>query len=159
MVKIIFWCFFLLPWLSLFFLKSSTIRRYMPVALLATVINTIVYQIAWTHHWWRYKETLFSWDKIAQVHTVYGVFLIGTIWIFFFTYRKFWIYLLVNLIIDSMYSFGFGALWRKLGITEGGKNYSPLYSVLIMLVISVILFIYQMWQEGRIGKGNEKSIS
>ena len=59
MVKIIFWCFFLLPWISLFFLKSSIIRRYMPVALLATVINTIVYQIAWAYHWWRYKKLFF----------------------------------------------------------------------------------------------------
>lgn len=29
------------------FLDRSAIRRYFPAALLATVINTIIYQIAW----------------------------------------------------------------------------------------------------------------
>ncbi|MEH7333503.1 hypothetical protein V7161_12750 [Neobacillus drentensis] len=155
MIKLVLWAFFLVPWLSLFFLKNSAIRRYMPVALLATVINTIFYQVAWTHGWWKYKETLFSWDKVAQVHTVYGVFLVGTIWIFYFTFRKFWIYFVVNLITDCIYSFGFRALWKKLGITASGGNLSPLEGIMYMTLISITLFIYQLWQEGLFGGENK----
>ncbi|WP_223588329.1 hypothetical protein [Neobacillus bataviensis] len=155
MINLIFWAFFLVPWLSLFFLKNSAIRRYMPVALFATVINTIFYQIAWTYGWWKYKETLFSWDKVAQVHTVYGVFLVGTIWIFYFTFRKFWIYFLVNLITDCIYSFGFRALWKKLGITTSGGNLSPLEGIMYMTLISITLYIYQLWQEGLFGRENK----
>ncbi|WP_423800810.1 hypothetical protein [Neobacillus sp. SAB-20_R2A] len=155
MVKLILWAFFLLPWLSLFFLKNSAIRRYMPVALFATVINTIMYQVAWTYDWWKYKETLFPWDKVAQIHTVYGVFLVGTIWIFYFTFRKFWIYFFVNLIIDCIYSFGFRALWKKLKITTSAGNLSPLEGIVIMTIIAIALYVYQVWQEGLIGGENK----
>jgi hypothetical protein len=152
MVKLVLWSFFLLPWISLFFMKNSAIRRYMPVALFATVINTIIYQIAHTYDWWKYQETLFSWDKVAQIHTVYGVFLVGTLWIFYFTFRNFRLYVIVNLIVDCIYSFGFRALWKKLNITTATGNLSSLEGILIMTIISISLYIYQMWQEGLIGK-------
>jgi hypothetical protein len=155
MVKIVLWAFFLLPWISLIFMKKPAIRRYMPVALFATLINTIIYQVAWTYDWWKYKETLFSWDKVVQMHTVYGFFLVGTIWIFYFTFRKFWLFVIVNLIVDCIYSFGFRALWKKLKITTATANLSPLEGVLLMTIISLILYIYQMWQEGLIGGKNK----
>lgn len=149
------WSFFIIPWISLLFLDRTTIRRYMPVALFATVINTLLYQVAWTYDWWKYKETLFPWDKVAQVHTVYGVFLVGTIWIFALTFRKFWVYFIANLLVDSVYAFGFRALWKKLGITTAGGNLPPYGSLLIMTAIGITLYLYQMWQEGIIGGGNE----
>lgn len=137
MLKVIMWLFFILPWLSLLLMNKLALRRYMPVALLATVMNTIVYQMAWKFGWWKYKESLYAWDKIAQVHTVYGVFLVGTLWIFRFTYRKFWLYALVNLGLDTIYAFGLRVLWKKLGITSGG-NLSPTGSLSIMIVMAVI---------------------
>jgi hypothetical protein len=158
MVKLVLWSFFLIPWISLFFLNNlnkSALRRFMPVALFATVINTIMYQVAWTYDWWKYKETLFAWDKVAQIHTVYGVFLIGTIWIFYLTFDKFWAYLIVNLIVDCIYSFGFRTLWKKLKITTAGGNLSPLEGILIMTIIAIILYGYQKWQEGQIGGENK----
>lgn len=151
MVELVLWSFFIIPWISLIFLhklNKDAVRRYMPVALFATVINTIFYQIAWTYDWWKYKETLFAWDKVAQIHTVYGVFLVGTIWIFYFTFGKFWLYFIVNLIIDCIYSFGFRALWRKLKITTAGGNLTPLEGILIMTFIAIILYGYQKWQQG-----------
>jgi hypothetical protein len=42
--QVILWSLLVIPWLSLIFLDSSTIRRYMPVALFVTVINTLIYQ-------------------------------------------------------------------------------------------------------------------
>jgi hypothetical protein len=153
MVKLILWSFFLLPWISLIFLHKldkDAIRRYMPVALLATVINTIFYQVAWTYDWWKYKETLFAWDKVAQIHTVYGVFLVGTIWIFHFTFGKFLLYFIINLIVDCIYSFGFRALWKKLKITTAGGILSPFEGIIIMTFIAIILYGYHKWQEGSI---------
>jgi hypothetical protein len=155
MVKMVIWSIFIIPWISLIFLDRSAIRRYMPVALFATVLNTILAQMAWSYNWWKFKETLFSWDKIAPLFTVYGIFLVGTIWIFYFTFRKFWIYIVVNLIVDCIYSFGFRALWKKLKITTSAGNLSPIEGILIMTIISISLYIYQMWQEGLIGGENK----
>lgn len=158
MVKVVLWSFFILPWISLFLLNNSVIRRYIPVALFATVVNTIMYQIAWAYDSWKYNETLFWWDNVAQIHAVNGVFWVGTIWIFYFTFRKFWIYLVVNLIVDCIYSFGFRALWKKLKITTGYGNLSPLEAILIMTIMAIIFYVYQMWQEGLIGRENENSV-
>jgi hypothetical protein len=78
------WSLLILPWLSLLFLDRSKIRRYMPVALLATVFRTLVNQVGWEYHWWKYKP-FFIWDKVIPVYMVYGIFLVGTIWIIAFT--------------------------------------------------------------------------
>ena len=152
--KTVMWALFIIPWLSLFLMDRMALRKYMPVALLATVLNTIIYQMAWTFDWWKYKITLFSWDKVAQVHTVYGVFLVGTIWVFRWTYGRFWVYLLVNLGIDLIYAYGFRALWRAMEITTGG-NLPAIGSLSIMLSIAVLLYGYQMWQDNVFAKGND----
>jgi hypothetical protein len=72
----------------------------MPVALFVTVINTLIYQAAYHYNWWR-EVGLFGWDKVANVPWVYSAYLVATIWIFKFTYRRFWRYLIVNLILDG----------------------------------------------------------
>ncbi|AFH60447.2 hypothetical protein ACVNS2_07090 [Paenibacillus caseinilyticus] len=71
-------------------MDRGTLRRYMPVAVVAAaLLNTIVGQMAWTYGWWRFKETLFAWDRVIPRFSVYGFFPAGTIWIFVFAYRKF----------------------------------------------------------------------
>lgn len=146
MVRVFIWALFIIPWISLFFLNRTAIRRYMPVALFATVLNTIIGQLAWKYDWWDFKETLFSWDKIAPLYTVYSIFLVGTIWIFYFTFRKFWIYFVVNIIVDLLYGLVFANFLGKLDIREKG-NLSPLQNLLLMTFIGIILYLYQLWQE------------
>ncbi|MFC0210906.1 hypothetical protein ACFFK0_00325 [Paenibacillus chartarius] len=119
----------------------------MPVALFATVLSTIVNQIAWTYQWWTFKVTLFPWDKVIPLPTVYGVFLVGTIWIFAFTFRKFWLYVLVNLIVDGIYVFALSVWLNHLGVRESG-NLPPLINLSLMTAFAQILYVYQMWQEG-----------
>ncbi|MBT2686626.1 hypothetical protein J7I93_00350 [Bacillus sp. ISL-47] len=151
MIKLVVWSIFIIPWVSLFFLNQSVLRRYMPVALLATVLNTIVAQLAWTYNWWEFKETLFSWDKIAPLFTVYSIFLAGTIWIFYFTFRKFWLYFIVNIIVDLFYGFVFTKFLNSLHIRENG-SFSPMANLLAMTILAVLLYIYQLWQEGNTDK-------
>jgi hypothetical protein len=146
MVKVVIWSIFIIPWISLVFLDRSAIQRYMPVALFATVLNTILAQMAWSYNWWEFKETLFSWDKIAPLFTVYGIFLVGTIWIFYFTFRKFWIYMIVNLIIDLFYGMGLTKMLNNLEIRETG-SFSPFTNLMTMTILAVILYLYQLWQE------------
>lgn len=153
MNEIVKWSLFIIPWISLFFLNSSAIRRYMPVALFATVLNTIIAQLAWKFNWWKFNEGLFSWDKIAPLYTVYGVFLVGTIWIFYFTFRKFWVYVIVNIIVDLFYGMGMVKLLNKLNIRENG-SFTPLQNLLTMTVLAILLYLYQLWQERIFEKEN-----
>jgi len=147
--QIILWSLLVVPWLSLIFLERSLIRRYMPVALFVTVINTLVYQAAYYYNWWR-ESGLFGWDKVANVPWVYSAYLVATIWIFRYTYGRFWLYLIVNLIIDGGYVFGWYPIQIKLGMASGWlPNYT---TYLMMTAVSLIIYVYQMWQEGDIFK-------
>gem|GEM_PF-2544205 len=156
MKQIVIWSLFIVPYLSLYFLDRSAIRRYMPVALLTIALNTLINQMAWTFDWWKFKMTLFSWDKIVPLFTVYGVFFIGTIWIFAFTFRKFWLYMFVNVIVDLGYGFGLASMLENLGVRERG-DFSPLQNLILMTVFAVILYVYQLWQEGILGSGHKNT--
>ncbi len=144
MINIINWLIFIIPLASLFFLGQNVIRKYISVALLITVINIILYSIAWEFNWWRYEESLFNWDRVTPVPIIYSAYWVITIWIFHFTFRKFWIYLIVNVIADTLFGFIL-ELWRKAEIYTG--NMSNMRVVLIFISLSIIIYIYQMWYD------------
>jgi hypothetical protein len=48
---------FILPWFTLFFMKRDDIKRYMTVALFATITSILIVEIGDTLRWWVVKET------------------------------------------------------------------------------------------------------
>jgi hypothetical protein len=91
MVKFILLAMLILPWLSLIFINKYSLKRFMPVAILASLLVTIIFELGYVYSWWKVQAELVPWDKITSVPLVYGVFLVGTIWIFRFTFgRTFW---------------------------------------------------------------------
>lgn len=104
--KIILWSSLILPWLSLFFMKKESIKRYMPVAIFVSLLVTILFEVAYTFKWWVMLDKIAPWGNITNVAFTYGTFLVGTIWIFYFTYRKFWAYMVTNILIDGIFAFG-----------------------------------------------------
>jgi hypothetical protein len=140
MQDIILWTLFVIPWLSLVFINRSDLRRYMPVALFVTVINTLIYQVAYYYNWWR-EVGLFEWDKIASISWVYSAYLVATIWIFRFTYGKFWLYFIINLLLDGIYVFVWYPIQRNLGMASGEMARFNVY--LIMTCVSLVIYLYQ----------------
>lgn len=147
MKQAILWSFLIIPWLSLIFLDRRSIRRYMPVALFVTVVNTLIYQAAHHYNWWR-EAGLFKWDYIANVPWVYSAYLVTTIWVFRFTYGRFWRYLIVNLVVDGAYIYGWYPIQTKLGMASGWLPPFPTY--MMMTAVAILIYGYQMWQEGDI---------
>jgi hypothetical protein len=145
MIRIVLWIVFFIPLFSLFFLKGSIFRRYIAVAMFVTIINTIIYQIAWTNNWWRYYETLFRWDKTTPAALIYSGYWVATIWIFHFTFRKFWTYFIVNIIVDGLFVFVLAPWMRNMGITSG--KMSGLTMLLLMTVVSTVIYLFQIWYE------------
>jgi len=149
MKEIVLWSLLIIPLLSLIFVGQSHLRKYMPVALFVTVINTLIYQAAYHYNWWR-ETGLFGWDKVANVPWVYSAYLVATIWIFKFTYRKFWRYFIVNLVLDGSYVYIWYPIQRKLGMAEGWLPSFTTY--LLMIGVALLIYLYQMWQEGELLK-------
>jgi hypothetical protein len=81
-------------------------KRFMPVAILASLLVTIIFEIGYVYDWWKVQVEIAPWDEITSVSLTYGVFLVGTIWIFHFVFdRKFWVYMITNILVDGFYFF------------------------------------------------------
>ena len=135
---------FLIPIASLALIGGKTLRRFLPVALFVTVVNTLMYQAAYHYNWW-IESGLFNWDKVANIPWVYSAYLVATIWIFKYTYGKFIAYLITNLVLDGVYIYLWYPIQQKLGLATG--EMSPHITYLIMIGVSLLIYVFQIWYE------------
>jgi hypothetical protein len=147
MVKFILLAMLIIPWLSLIFINKYSLKRFMPVSILASLLVTIIFELGYVYNWWKVQAELVPWDKITSVPLVYGVFLVGTIWIFRFTFgRTFWLYMIVNILMDGFYCFiGLNILIR-FGIYKL-VNMDNFGIFMLMILLAVIIYPYQKWQD------------
>lgn len=150
----ILWFVLIVPWVSLFFLEKVVVKRYMPVAIFATLLVTLQNELSYTFNWWIVKETIFPW-VITYVPFVYGPFLVGTIWIFHFTFGHFWRYLLVNIIVDFVFAFPMNNLFNRLDLYEL-VNYTSWDILFTFVALSVVIYLYQLWQQDMFKQDKEK---
>ena len=137
----------ILPWLTLIFINKYYIKRFMPVAILASLLVTIVFEIGYVYDWWKVQVELSPWDRITSVPLTYGVFLVGTIWIFRFTFeRNLRLYIIANILTDGFYSFIVLNILIKFGIYKL-VNMGNLGIFMLMLLIALIIYPYQKWQD------------
>lgn len=145
--KIILFVALILPWLTLFFTNSRTRKEYMPVTIFTSLLMTIIFQIAYTYNWWIIYEQIVPWGYMIDVSFTYGIFLIGTFWIFRWTSHKFMLYAIVNLIMDAIMAFIALPTLSVLGISTY-KNISSWQYFLVMFGLSFVIYGYHKWQQG-----------
>jgi hypothetical protein len=137
----------ILPWLTLFFVNKHSMKRFMPVAILASLLVTIIFEIGYVYDWWKVQVEIAPWDEITSVSLTYGVFLVGTIWIFHFVFdRKFWVYMITNILLDGFYSFIALNILIRFGIYKL-VNMGNLGIFMLMAFLAVIIYPYQKWQD------------
>jgi hypothetical protein len=78
---------------------------------------------------------------------VYGSFLVGIIWIFKYTYKRFWLFLATNAVIDLILTGPLDNWLVKRGILEL-YDISTFQLFLVAIGNAIILYWYQLWQEG-----------
>ncbi len=144
--KLLLWIAWIVPWFSLLFLKKDVLKRYMPVAVFTSLLVTIVFEIAHALRWWEMKEWIVPWGSITNVSFVYGLFIVGTIWIFYFTFRSFWLFLATNVAVDALQAFVFDGLFE--GRVYRLIRINDFQVFLLMIGISFVIYAYQKWQEG-----------
>lgn len=144
MKQLLWWGLLILPWFLLLFFDKNRIKRFFPVLLLSIVLNSILYQLAEKLNWFFVKENLPFLTDITP--TVYGMFAVGTLLIFYFTYGKFWLYFIVNLLFDIFQSYVVTPFYGKLGLFER-QEMNGFESLLIMTLMALIFYLYQKWQD------------
>jgi hypothetical protein len=147
MAVLVKWALFLVPLLTLFFIGKGHLKRYLPVALLVTVINTLFYQAGYYYAWWR-ESGIFEWDQMIPVQWIYTAYPAATLWLFRFTYGRFWLYILVNAILDGAYVYLWYPVQQKMGMAITETTLPNWVVYLLMVGTAILIYGYQKWQEG-----------
>lgn len=147
-IKTLLWILLLLPWVTTFFLEKNTVKRYMPVTIFTCLLMTIIFQIAYTFKWWTIYQFIVPWGYMIDVSFSYGIFAVGTLWIFRLTSHKFWLYVVTNAIVDAIFAFGVLAMMLP-GLGIGAYNrIQPWQYFLVIFALSFVIYGFHMWQKG-----------
>ncbi|MGW9103736.1 hypothetical protein ACWGPZ_32140 [Priestia megaterium] len=147
--KITLWMVLIVPWFTLFLLKKEDIKRFMPVAIFASTLMILYNLIAHNQKHWIIKVNILPWLKPSFSSGVLGAFLVVTIWIFYFTYGRFWVYLMTNIVLDFMFAvFPIHYLFQeKLKIYQL-VNITPWERFGLFVALSIVIYGYHFWQQG-----------
>lgn len=155
--QILQWSMFIVPWLTLFFMKKEDIKRYMPVALFAVVLATIIDDVGIALGIWSFGETVFPFHQMIPYF--YGLVPVLTMWVFKFTYGRFWVYMAANTILDIGFNFIFiDKILSSRGIL-GFAGITPLQGMPLTLMHAAVIYGFQIWQEGIFAQSKRKYFS
>lgn len=146
--KITLWTVLIAPWFTLFLLKRVDIKRFMPAAILASFLMVLYNLVAYNLNHWIIKVSILPWLKPAFASGVLGGFLIVTIWILYFTYGRFWLYFVTNIVLDFMFAvYPIHYLFQeKLEIYQL-VTITPWGRFGIFVTLSIVIYVYQSWLE------------
>jgi hypothetical protein len=100
-----------LPWLSIPLLGVSTFKRFLPGVIFMNLYLVAEGRFAEKKKWWWFPYSVKP-NVLAELPLILGPFLVGPLWVLKYTYGKFNLYLLVNIIIDSLFTY-LGIDWFK----------------------------------------------
>lgn len=129
-------------WLTLPLMGKNAVKRFFPtgifIALLTRWENSVAKKRTW---WWWYEK--FHPKLSGSFPFVWGPFMIGSMWILKFTYGKFYRYLTLNLIVDTIFVFVLVDKWlTKWGIASLVRM-KKLQLSLLLFIDSLLLYGFQ----------------
>ncbi|SFM01244.1 hypothetical protein [Pelosinus propionicus] len=141
----ILWSMIVISWFSLFLMKKKDIKRYMSVFLFTIVTGILILEVGTTLEWWIVKETAFPFQNFSNL---YSLDPIVAVWLIRFLYGHFWLYTIIDAILNL--GFVYGLLVYFYGSRDIFQfiSISPFLTFLIISGRSLLLYGYQMWQEG-----------
>ena len=139
-----------ISWLSLLSFGKSSFKRFLPVALFSVFVTRLENSIAHKRAWWWWYEKLHP-RLSGSFPFVWGPFMVGSMWILKFTYGKIFRYLIVNLIIDSFFTYFLIDKWlTKYGIASLVRMKKFQLSLLLFFD-SLLLYGFQFFTEKAVG--------
>lgn len=125
-----------------FFLPKQSLKRFLPVTVFCSAILLIQTLLNPIFNWWKvkggYKYMVF--DALAFI---LGPFFTINLWVFHFTYKKFTLYALINLIMDLIFAYILSPFFEKVGHYKL-KNFSRTTLFIISYSYALINYVFQM---------------
>ncbi|WP_079508946.1 hypothetical protein [Mesobacillus jeotgali] len=104
----------ILPWFSLPFLDKKSFRRFLPGTLFMSIYLIFEGRLAEKRKWWWFPFKVKP-NVLGEFPLIWGPFFIGSFWILKYTYKKFKLYLFVNILIDSLFTYFALDIFKKMG--------------------------------------------
>lgn len=143
--QLLMWAMFVVPWFSLFFMKKEDIKRFMPVSILSSLSVIVINEFGTSYGWWEFKVMAFPLQHFPPYYL--GLFLIMTLWIFRFTYNKFWLFLATEIVTNLGFSFLFVCYFLPL---MGILSIISMTGIIVFCLstgLAMALYAYQHWQD------------
>ncbi|MEH7237771.1 hypothetical protein [Bacillus sp. JJ1562] len=140
--KILLLFMMILSWLTVPLMKKKEIKRYFLAAVFMSLVTMFENIIAKKRTWWWWNVKLHP-KLSGSFPFVWGPFMIGSLWILKLTYGKFYLYMILNLIVDSIFTFVLVEKWlTKWGIASLVRMKKYQLS-LLLFIDSLLLYGFQ----------------
>jgi len=151
--QVILWLTFIVPWLTLLFMKKEDVKRFMPVTIFAAITGLIVGEIGVRIGLWVFRETTFPLSMMSTF--MYGIPVVAT-WIFRFAYGDFRLFLIADALVNFLFAFFMLPWLSSRGILIFNAS---LITFFIATAHGILLYGYQMWQEDALAPAMKKLFS
>lgn len=145
MAKALLPAMMVLSWLTIPLLGKKSIKRFLPTSMLMAIIVWLEGRLAKKRKWWWYYVKIHP-KLPGGFPLTWGPFLIGSMWILRLTYGKFKWYLLLNLAVDTVFTYKFVDMLKDLGIASLVRLKKYQLSILFFLK-SLLLYGFQVIRE------------
>ena len=123
-------------------MKKEDLKRFLPASLLAAFLSIIVSDIGVRNGWWYFRETTYPFRLLSSYS--YGLFPMLPLWILKFTYERFWLFVAVEAVANTIFSFLLLPWFGIRGIIDFNAG---LIALILATLISFIMYGFQRWQE------------
>ncbi|RSD29079.1 hypothetical protein [Mesobacillus subterraneus] len=147
MKKTYFYLFILTiaPWLTLPLLGKETIKKFLPGTIFMGIYLIFEGRLAEKRKWWWFPYNIKP-NVIAEMPLIWGPFFIGSFWILKYTYKKFNLYLVVNILVDSIFTYFGLDLLKKYGYAVLVRLNKFQLSIVFMLK-TLVLYGFQVFYD------------
>ncbi|SMC86699.1 hypothetical protein [Sporomusa malonica] len=155
--QVILWGSLVVPWLTLFFMPKEDIKRYLPAGLVATLLCIVVTEVGITKGWWLIRETTYP---LAVMPTyTYGAYPVAAMWSLKFTYGRVWLFVAAEIVMNNVLAFIIYPWLARKGIKDFDADDAGYIVFIFASVIAVIVYVFQMWQDGVFARSERTSFS
>jgi hypothetical protein len=123
----------------------DTVKRFLPAGLFIALVVRLESSIAKKQGWWWFYEKLHP-KLIGEFPLIWGPFLIGSMWILKFTYGKFNTFMIINVIVDTIFTYPLVNLLQKMGIASLVRL-KRIQLSLLFLIKSLLLYSFQSFKD------------
>ena len=133
----------LISWVFLLLAGKETLKRYLPAAIFMSILVYSENVMAEKIRWWSITTRLFP--KVNGIMPfVTGVFLTGSVWILKFTYKNIYLYVFVNFLVDTFFSYPFYSMFKKLGVWQLA-NLKQYQLSALFFIKSLLMYAFQKY--------------